>query len=210
MFQAENSTAEARPSARRAGRPRRTGAGGRRRPRGSRPFPGLAPGAAKSFQPKSAAPASAANRRTQPPRRSQERPAPARSRRRDPRSRLPPPVRADEVHLPQSLEKSSSGKSNSSSDGGVGGGSRSPAPGGEAEESCALPPPGHSGAGPGVRAIPHPPPGPLSLARSPARPHRLPRTRRLWLREAAAASAAQQRRRRRRRGRRRKVRRAAA
>lgn len=161
--------AEPRPSAWLAARPRGRGAGDQRRTRRPWPFPGLAPGAAKSFQPKSTAPARAANRRTQPPRRSEE--WPARPRRRDPRSRHPQPAPAAEVHLPQSREKSSSGKSSSSSSGGgVGGGSRSPAPGGEAEESCALPPPGHSGAGPGVRAIPHPPPGPLARLPPPTPP----------------------------------------
>lgn len=57
---AESTAAEARPSARLRGR----GAGGRRRARTPWPFPGLAPGAAKSFQPKSTAPTRAANRRT--------------------------------------------------------------------------------------------------------------------------------------------------
>lgn len=123
----------------------------------ARPFQGLAPGAAKSFQPKSSALARTANRLAAPKNGWQSRP-----RRLHPQWRLPQPTPAAEVHLPQSLEKSSSGKSSSSSGGGVGGCSKSPAPRREAEESCALPPPGHSGAGRGVRAIPHPPPGPLS------------------------------------------------
>lgn len=48
---------------------RGSGTSGRRRTRQPWPFLGLAPGAAKSFQPKSMALARAANRRRQPPRR---------------------------------------------------------------------------------------------------------------------------------------------
>lgn len=159
----ENIVAKPRPAAWRAARPRGRGAGSRRLTRQPRSFPGLAPGAAESFQPKSTAPAHAANRRTQPPSARENGPRrPGRGTGTLGRA-SPQPAPTAEVHLPQSQEKNSSGKSSSSSGGGVGGGSRSPAPGGEAEESCALPPPGHSGAGPGVRAIPHPPPGPLAL-----------------------------------------------
>lgn len=152
----------------------------------ARPFPGLAPGAAKSFQPKSAAPARAANRPTQPPRRSGEPPARARPRCRDPRPRLPQPTPPPRSTYRRAGRRAAAGRAAAAA-AAASGAAAGARPRGEKRGKvvlCRL----RDTAEPAPGSAPFPT---LPPARSPARPLRFPGTRRLRLWAAAAASAAE-------------------